>query len=102
PSGLPPAAISGTSALRHDTRPNIGTVKVPERYEEGGPETTGPDRSGLPPIPWFGPAVAPIHAASGVGYGLGFAGNTHRHVPDGWAAGGEVPRRGARRRRQRA
>jgi ankyrin repeat protein len=26
----------------------------------------------------------PIHAASGVGYGLGFAGNTHRHVPDGW------------------
>jgi ankyrin repeat protein len=28
--------------------------------------------------------VSPIHAASGVGYGLGFAGNTHRHVPDGW------------------
>ena len=28
--------------------------------------------------------MAPIHAASGVGYGLGFAGNTHRHVPDGW------------------
>ena len=21
---------------------------------------------------------------TGVGYGLGFAGNTHRHVPDGW------------------
>jgi hypothetical protein len=40
--------------------------------------------SGLPPVPWGGPAVAPIHAASGVGYGLGFAGNTHRHVPDGW------------------
>ena len=35
-------------------------------------------------MPWGGPAVAPIHAASGVGYGLGFAGNTHRHVPDGW------------------
>ena len=28
--------------------------------------------------------MSPIHAASGVGYGLGFAGNTHRHVPDGW------------------
>ena len=70
--------------LEYGADPNIPTAKVPERYEEGGPETTGPDRSGLPPIPWGGPAVAPIHAASGVGYGLGFAGNTHRHVPDGW------------------
>jgi ankyrin repeat protein len=26
----------------------------------------------------------PIHAAAGVGYGNGFAGNSHRHVPDGW------------------
>ena len=57
---------------------------MPERYEEGGPDPDAPDQSGLPPIPWDGPAVAPIHAASGVGYGLGFAGNTHRHVPDGW------------------
>jgi uncharacterized protein len=70
--------------LKYGADPNLCTAKVPERYEEGGPEATGPDRSGLPPIPWFGPAVAPIHAASGVGYGLGFAGNTHRHVPDGW------------------
>ena len=70
--------------LRYGADPNLRTAKVPERYEEGGPEATGPDRSGLPPIPWFGPAVAPIHAASGVGYGVGFAGNTHRHVPDGW------------------
>jgi ankyrin repeat protein len=62
----------------------IPTAKVPERYEEGGSDFVGPDQSGLPPIPWGGPAVAPIHAASGVGYGLGFAGNTHRHVPDGW------------------
>jgi hypothetical protein len=72
--------------LQYGADPNIWTSKVPERYEEGGPEFTGPDRSGLPPIPWNGPAVAPIHAASGVGYGLGFAGNTHRHVPDGWLA----------------
>jgi uncharacterized protein len=70
--------------LRYGADPSIGTSKVPERYEEGGPDPTGPDRSGLPPDPWSGPAVAPIHAASGVGYGLGFAGNTHRHVPDGW------------------
>ena len=26
----------------------------------------------------------PIHAASGAGYGQGFAANAHRHVPDGW------------------
>jgi ankyrin repeat protein len=70
--------------LKYGADPNIGTAKVPERYEEGGPDPGQPDRSGLAPIPWYGPAVAPIHAASGVGYGLGFAGNTHRHVPDGW------------------
>jgi ankyrin repeat protein len=70
--------------LKYGADPNIPTAKVPERYEEGGPDPSVPDRSGLAPIPWGGPAVAPIHAASGVGYGLGFAGNTHRHVPDGW------------------
>jgi ankyrin repeat protein len=70
--------------LKYGADPNIPTAKVPERYEEGGPDPNAPDRSGLPPIPWYGPAVYPIHAASGVGYGLGFAGNTHRHVPDGW------------------
>ena len=26
----------------------------------------------------------PIHAASGVGYGEGYAANVHRHVPNGW------------------
>ena len=26
----------------------------------------------------------PVHAAAGVGYGNGFAGNSHRHAPDGW------------------
>ena len=70
--------------LQYGADPNIRTAKVPERYEEGGPDPSGPDRSGLPALPWYGPAVAAIHAASGVGYGLGFAGNTHRHVPDGW------------------
>jgi uncharacterized protein len=70
--------------LRYGADPNIRTSKVPERYEEGGPDPNAPDKSGMPPVPWGGPAVAPVHAASGVGYGLGFAGNTHRHVPDGW------------------
>ena len=33
-----------------------------------------------------GVGVYAIHAAAGVGYGNGFAGNSHRHVPDGWMA----------------
>jgi ankyrin repeat protein len=68
--------------LKYGADPNIPTAKVPERYEDV--DIDGPDLSGLPPMPWGGPAVLPIHAASGVGYGLGYAGNTHRHVPDGW------------------
>jgi ankyrin repeat protein len=31
-----------------------------------------------------GLGVYAIHAAAGVGYGNGFAGNSHRHVTDGW------------------
>ena len=46
--------------------------------------TMGPDPSGLPPYKEGDPAVYPIHAASGVGYGEGFAGNAHRHAPDAW------------------
>ena len=28
--------------------------------------------------------MSPLLAASGVGYGQGYAGNSHRHVEDGW------------------
>ena len=44
------------------------------------------DLSGVPPVPTGGPAIYPIHAASGVGYGQSFAGNAHRYVPDNWLA----------------
>ena len=53
----------------------------------GGPPDPTPgssDPSGLPPAQPGGPAVYPLHAAAGVGYGEGFAGNSHRHAPDGW------------------
>jgi ankyrin repeat protein len=71
--------------LRYGADPNLPTIKVPERVdEEAGGAGDGIDHSGLPEIPFGGPAVYPIHAASGVGYGQGFAGNSHRHVPDGW------------------
>ena len=42
------------------------------------------DRFGLAAVPVGGPGVYPIHAASGVGYGEGFAANIHRVVPNGW------------------
>ena len=42
------------------------------------------DQSGLPPVEEGGPGVWPMHAASGVGYGEGYAGNAHRHAPNGW------------------
>ena len=71
--------------LKYGADPNIPTAKVPERYEEGGPRFER-SRSIRACRRFRGAArrSSPIHAASGVGYGLGFAGNTHRHVPDGW------------------
>ncbi len=66
--------------LAHGADPDLPTLKVPERSFSR--DTV--DYSGLPPVPLGGPAVYPIHAASGVGHGQGFAGNSHRHVPDGW------------------
>jgi ankyrin repeat protein len=68
--------------VAHGADPNIPTIK-PEggRRRRGGAAS---DPSGLPPVPDGGPGVWPIHAASGVGYGEGYAGNAHRHVPDGW------------------
>ncbi len=64
--------------------PHIPTIKVPtSRYSVGRGEPDE-DPSGLPPVPIGGPGVWPIHAASGAGYGEGYAANIHRHVPDGW------------------
>ncbi len=66
--------------------PGIPTKKVAERrystsiLDEDQPE----DPSGLPPVPFGGPGVYPIHAAAGVGYGLGLAANSHRHAPEAW------------------
>jgi ankyrin repeat protein len=77
--------------------PNIPTVapNVPVRRGAGGP----PAGAGGPiaptaeanqakfnalPVPPGGPGALPIHAAAGVEYGEGFAGNAHRHAPDAW------------------
>ena len=63
--------------------PNLPTKK-PTGGRRRGRGGAGPDPSGLPPVPDGGPGVWPIHAASGVGFGEGYAGNAHRSVPDGW------------------
>ena len=65
--------------LEHGADPHLPTVTVPNRRR-----TPHPDPSGLPPVPLGGPAVSPLLAAAGVGYGQGYAGNSHRHVPGGW------------------
>src|SRR5947207_6057858 len=76
--------------------PNIPTIAPPVPVRRGGgspPGAGGPvaptaaanqPRYTAPPIPPGGPGAYPIHAAAGVEYGEGFAGNAHRHAPDGW------------------
>ena len=73
---------SDRDRIAHGADPNIPTRKVPTR-RRGRDDLD--DLSGVLPVPVGGPpAVYPIHAATGVGYGEGFAGNAHRHAPDGW------------------
>ncbi len=67
--------------LEYGADPGLPTTKVPQR--SFGP-SSNTDHSGVPPVPVGGPAVYPVHAAAGVGYGQGFAGNSHRHAPEGW------------------
>ncbi len=67
--------------LEFGADPGLPTTTVPKR-SFGARDAT--DHSGLPEVPLGGPAVYPIHAAAGVGYGQGFAGNSHRHAPEGW------------------
>ncbi|HEX6162343.1 MAG TPA: ankyrin repeat domain-containing protein [Vicinamibacterales bacterium] len=64
--------------------PNIGTFKPAGRPFTGEGTRQITDTSGLPPIPYGGPGVLPIHAATGVGYGEGFAANSHRYAPTGF------------------
>lgn len=72
--------------VEHGADPSIPTMKTVGGRGPGGGGAieSGVDPSGLPPVPPGGPGVYPIHAASGVGYGEGYAANIHRVVPDGW------------------
>jgi uncharacterized protein len=79
--------------------PNIPTAAPRERIRrgpEGQPQGAGGaimptaeanmEKYDAPPIPYGGPGAFPIHAATGVEYGEGFAGNSHRHAPGSWLA----------------
>ena len=76
--------------VKYGADPTVPTTKPIGRLpgaDPATPETAGnakSDPSGLPPVPDNGPGVYPIHAASGVGYGEGFAANSHMHAPDAW------------------
>jgi ankyrin repeat protein len=74
--------------LKYGADPSVATRKPVgrQRGDDAPAEDDGEvkDPSGLPPIPAGGPGVYPIHAASGVGYGEGYAANSHMHAPDGW------------------
>ncbi len=66
--------------------PHIWTMKLPERrrFFDDDDDEEEVDPSGLPPVPVGGPAVHPIHAASGVGFGTSRVAQQHRSVPGGW------------------
>jgi len=75
--------------LEHGADPNISTMRPAGRRPLGdsGAARVAQDVSGLPPIPIGGPGVPPLQAASGVGFGEGFAANSHIHSPAGFLPG---------------
>ena len=66
--------------------PNIRSQRIAGRGRFGDDVHEVKDVSGLAPVPVGGPAVTPLQAAAGVGYGEGFAANSHRFAPTGMLA----------------
>jgi ankyrin repeat protein len=78
--------------------PDIPTTAPQQLVRRGGPggppqgaggaimptADAGMEKYDAPVIPYGGPGAYAIHAAAGVEYGEGFAGNAHRHAPDAW------------------
>jgi ankyrin repeat protein len=84
------AYASDVPAMRllvaHGADPSIRTMRSAGRVRTGDGQRESKDVSGLPPVPVGGPAVTPLQAAAGVGYGEGFAANSHHHAPGGMLA----------------
>ncbi len=72
--------------VAHGADPNIRTMKAAGRPRTGDGQRDTKDVSGLPPVPTGGPAITALQAAAGVGYGEGFAANSHRFAPGGMLA----------------
>jgi ankyrin repeat protein len=73
--------------VQYGADPNIRTSKPAGRPRTGdGGREAVEDKSGLPPLPTGGPGVTALQAAAGVGYGEGFAANSHRFAPSGMLA----------------
>ena len=75
--GPPPGAPAAAGAAAAGQPQGAGGAIMPTA-EAGMPKYDAP------PIPYGGPGAFAIHAAAGVEYGEGFAGNAHRHAPDAW------------------
>jgi ankyrin repeat protein len=88
--GAPAAApgAAGAAAPPAAALPGAPQGLVARDVGAGGAVPPTPDaeqeRYNAPPVPPGGPGAFPIHAAAGVEYGEGFAGNAHRHAPGGW------------------
>ena len=82
------AYASDVAAMRllvaNGADPNIPTIKPAGRPFTGEGVRQVQDMSGVPASPYGGPGIMPLHAASGVGYGEGFAANSHRYAPTGF------------------
>ncbi|MBX7184055.1 MAG: ankyrin repeat domain-containing protein [Vicinamibacteria bacterium] len=72
--------------VAHGADPNLRTTKIAGRPPTGDARREVKDVSGLPPVPVGGPAITALQAAAGVGYGEGFAANSHRFAPSGMLA----------------
>ncbi len=67
--------------------PYLTTIKPPGRPQTGDVGVREvKDVSGVPEVPIGGPAIPPLQAAAGAGYGEGFAANSHRYAPVGMLA----------------
>ncbi len=72
----------------HGADPNIYTMRPagrPRVGDAGAREVK--DVSNAPPIPVGGPGIPALQAAAGVGFGEGFAANSHIHSPAGFLPG---------------
>ncbi len=75
--------------LERGADPNIATMRPAGRRPLGdaGAAREVKDVSGVPPIALGGPGIPPLQAAAGVGFGEGFAANSHIHSPAGFLPG---------------